>query len=206
MKDSMNIEKRIDNQLNHFESECLVHCDSLYNLARYLTLDENEADDLLQDTLLRGYQFFHQFESHTNCKAWLYKIMKNLFINHYRKKKRRPNTVSIDNEYDGEIERAISTELDQYSNPEHHVLNEMLSSEVICALNLLPEDYKMAVIMADLEYLSYNEMAELLDCPIGTVRSRLSRGRKMLKKMLFNFALKEGVITNKHTLTENAMY
>ncbi|GMT49771.1 MAG: RNA polymerase sigma factor RpoE [bacterium] len=202
----MNIKKRIENQLDQFELECLVHCDSLYNLARYLTLDENEADDLLQDTLLRGYQFFHQFESHTNCKAWLYKIMKNLFINHYRKKKRRPNTVSIDNEYDGEIERAISTELDQYTNPEHYVLNEMLSSEVICALNLLPEDYKMAVIMADLEYLSYNEMADLLDCPIGTVRSRLSRGRKMLKKMLFNFALKEGVITSKHTSTEKAMY
>ncbi|HEO65569.1 MAG TPA: sigma-70 family RNA polymerase sigma factor, partial [Spirochaetes bacterium] len=154
----------------------------------------------------RGYQFFHQFKSQTNCKAWLYKIMKNLFINHYRKKKRRPNTVSIDNEYDGEIERAISAELDQYTNPERYVLNEMLSSEVICALNLLPEDYKMAVIMADLEYLSYNEMAELLDCPIGTVRSRLSRGRKMLKKMLFNFALKEGVITNKQMLTEKATY
>ncbi len=206
MKDSMNIEKRIDNQLDQFELECLVHCDSLYNLARYLTLDENEADDLLQDTLLRGYQFFHQFKSQTNCKAWLYKIMKNLFINHYRKKKRRPNTVSIDNEYDGEIERAISAGLGQYTNPERYVLNEMLSSEVICALNLLPEDYKIAVILADLEYLSYNEMAELLDCPIGTVRSRLSRGRKMLKKMLFNFALKEGVITNKHALTEKAMY
>ncbi len=202
----MNFEKRIDHQLDQFELECLVHCDSLYNLARYLTLDENEADDLLQDTLLRGYQFFHQFKSQTNCKAWLYKIMKNLFINHYRKKKRRPNTVSIDNEYDGEIERAISAELDQYTNPERYVLNEMLSSEVICALNLLPEDYKMAVIMADLEYLSYNEMAELLDCPIGTVRSRLSRGRKMLKKMLFNFALKEGVITNKQMLTEKATY
>ncbi len=177
-----------------FEEECLVHRESLYNLSRYLTSDENEADDLLQETLLRSYQFFHKFKSQTNSKAWLFKIMKNLFINHCRKKKRQLDIVSFENHYDGEVEKNCISDKWMSINPENFVLNEMLSSEVTYALNLLPEDYKMAVILADLECLSYNEMADVLECPIGTVRSRLSRGRKMLKKLLLKFAIKEGVI------------
>ena len=176
-----------------FESECLIHTNSLYNMARYLTLDESEADDLLQDTLLRGFQFFHKFKAHTNCKAWLYKIMKNLFINHYRKKKRQLATVPYESDLDGNAE-SLSSNSQDFNNPENFVMNEMLSSEVVCALNLLPEDYKSAVILADLEYLSYNEMAEILGCPIGTVRSRLFRGRKLLKQMLEDFAVNEGYI------------
>lgn len=190
----MEKQKLLPQQINQFECECLIHRQALQNLAKYLTLDENEADDLVQDTLLRGYQFFHKFQSNTNCRAWLFKIMKNLFINHYRKKKRRLDTVSIDYEFEFDLDRYQTPDKNRYESPEHFVLDEMLSSEILGALNHLPEDYKNAVIMADLEYLSYNEMAQLLDCPIGTVRSRLSRGRKMLKKMLFNFALNEGLI------------
>ena len=193
MKNGMKQERCNLLESRQFESECLIHTNSLYNMARYLTLDENEADDLLQDTLLRGFQFFHKFKAHTNCKAWLYKIMKNLFINHYRKKKRQLDTIPYENDFDMNAENNIP-EQRVLSNPENFVMNEMLSSEIVCALNLLPEDYKTAVILADLEYLSYNEMAEILGCPIGTVRSRLSRGRKILKKMLANFAVNEGYI------------
>ena len=176
-----------------FEQECLHYTDPLYKLARSLTLDENEADDLVQETLSRGYQFFHKFKSQTNCKAWLFKIMKNLFINRYRKKKRQLEVMSFENQM---IEGNIASLSDNWksSNPEMCLLNEMLSPEVIFALNLLPNDYKVTVILADLKCLSYNEMADVLKCPIGTVRSRLSRGRKMLKKLLFNFAKEEGVI------------
>lgn len=193
----METQKLQPQQIQQFECECLKHRQALQNLAKYLTLDENEADDLVQDTLLRAYQFFHKFQSNTNCRAWLFKIMKNLFINHYRKKKRRLDTISIDYEMELDLERYHTQYQNRYESPEHFVLEEMISSEILGALNHLPEDYKNAVIMADLEYLSYNEMAQLLDCPIGTVRSRLSRGRKMLKKMLFNFALNEGLIQNK---------
>jgi len=178
-----------------FEEECLCHKGPLYNLARYLTSDENDADDLFQETLMRGFQFFHKYEAHTNCKAWLVKIMKNLFINHYRKKKRQLDTVSYDNTYNPEVEKNSSENNNSTAtNPESFVLNEMLSSEITYALSLLPDNYRNAVILADLEYLSYQEMSDMLGCPIGTIRSRLSRGRKMLKKLLRDFAIEEGVI------------
>ncbi|MDH4127748.1 MAG: sigma-70 family RNA polymerase sigma factor [Spirochaetota bacterium] len=178
---------------DQFEVECLIHTQPLYNLARHLTLDEVDADDLFQDTLARGYQFFHKFKSRTNCKAWLFKIMKNLFINQYRKKKKRFNDVSLEDKFEMNGDKLIPEEW-QKCTPENFVLKEMLSSEVVHALNILPEDYKMAVILADLEYMSYNEISKILECPVGTVRSRLSRGRKILKDLLFDFAIKEGIL------------
>jgi RNA polymerase sigma-70 factor (ECF subfamily) len=177
-----------------YEDECLRYKDALYNLSRYLTSDENEADDLFQETLLRSYQFFHTFKSQTNCKAWLFKIMRNLFINHCRKKKRQLDFISFENQYDSEAERSYSSDKWHSISPENFVINGMLSPEITYALSMLPEDYRMVVILADIELMSYNDMAKILNCPIGTVRSRLSRGRNSLKKLLFKFALKEGII------------
>ncbi len=177
---------------SQFEAECLIHCEALYKLARYLTLDENEAEDLFQDTLLRGFQFFHKFQSQTNCKAWLYKIMKNLFINQYHKKKSRLEVVPM--ELYNDVNNDHLDHDEKQFNPELTVLNDMFNAEIIYALNTLPADYKLAVMLADLQYLSYQEISEILNCPIGTVRSRISRGRKLLKRILFNYALREGII------------
>ncbi len=125
--------------------------------------------------------------------------MKNIFINHCRRKKRQLDFISFENQYHSETEGNTTNDKWQSINPENFVINGMLSPEVSYALSMLPEDYKMVVILADIELMSYNEMAKRLNCPIGTVRSRLSRGRKILKKLLFKFALKEGIIkTNRN--------
>ncbi|HCA42341.1 MAG TPA: RNA polymerase subunit sigma [Bacteroidetes bacterium] len=173
----------------------MPHINLLHNYALKLCGNQLDADDLVQETFLRAYRFFHKFEKGTNCKAWLFRIMKNLFINKYRKNQKEPGKVDyeeIENFYDNiRSERIDSTDLQQ------KLFSNVLEDEVIIALNSLQDDFKTVVILCDLEGLSYEEIADFVQCPIGTVRSRLHRGRKLLQQKLLEYAKSRGFDVSK---------
>lgn len=188
-------EEEIRNLKKDFESEAMPHINLLHNYALKLCGNQLDADDLVQETFLRAYRFFHKFEKGTNCKAWLFRIMKNLFINKYRKNQKEPGKVDyeeIENFYDNiRSERIDSTDLQQ------KLFSNVLEDEVIIALNSLQDDFKTVVILCDLEGLSYEEIADFVQCPIGTVRSRLHRGRKLLQQKLLEYAKSRGFDVSK---------
>ncbi len=173
-----------------FELEAMPHMKLLHNYAYKMTFNQLDADDLLQETYLRAFRFFHKFEKGTNCKAWLFRIMKNLFINRYRKNQKEPGKVDY-----GEIENffdIIRSEKIDSSDLQQKVFSNLLDDDVTKALNSLQDDFKTVVILCDLEGLSYEEIADFVQCPIGTVRSRLHRGRKMLQEKLYEYAKVRG--------------
>ena len=170
-----------------FEELALQHMDSLYNVALRMTKNTSEAQDLVQDAYLRAYRFFDRFESGTNFKAWLFKILKNIYINKYRKESRRPQMVDISS-----VE--ASNSLQGPTTPEDEIFNKLLDDDVTRAMDALPEDFRLAIMLADLDGLSYKDIAEILDCPIGTVMSRLHRGRKLLKNNLYEYAKAHGYV------------
>ncbi|HTP79682.1 MAG TPA: sigma-70 family RNA polymerase sigma factor [Bacteroidota bacterium] len=177
-----------------FEAEALPHMDILYNFALRTTGNENDARDLLQETYLKAYRFWDKYEKGTNIRAWLFRIMKNSYINRYRKESREPDTVDYDdveNFYDSIRSQAADT-----NDLQQRMFGGLLGDEVTRALQELPDDFRTVVILCDIEGLSYEEIAEFLDCPIGTVRSRLHRGRKMLQAKLFDYAKSKGVIAH----------
>lgn len=173
-----------------FEREAMPHMNLLYNYAYKMTGNQLDADDLLQETYLRAFRFFDKFEQGTNCKAWLFRIMKNLFINKYRKNQKEPGKVDYDdveNFFDTiKSDRIDSTDLQE------KVFSNLLDDDVLTALNSLQDDFKTVVILCDLEGLSYEEIAEFVQVPIGTVRSRLHRGRKLLQQKLLQYAKQRG--------------
>lgn len=178
-------QKKID-----FDLEAMPHMNLLHNYAYKMTFNQLDADDLLQETFLRAFRFFHKFEKGTNCKAWLFRIMKNLFINRYRKNQKEPGKVDY-----GEIENffdSIRSEKMESSDLQQKVFSNLLDDDVTKALNSLQDDFKTVVILCDLEGLSYEEIADFVQCPIGTVRSRLHRGRKMLQEKLYEYAKVRG--------------
>ncbi|MBN1633938.1 MAG: sigma-70 family RNA polymerase sigma factor [Ignavibacteria bacterium] len=169
-----------------FEKEAMPHMPLLRNYANKITMNELDADDLLQETYMRAFRFFNKFEKGTNCKAWLFRIMKNLFINNYRKNQKTPNKVDYD-----EIENfyeSIKSDITDSSDLQEKVYNNLLDDEVTHALNSLQDDFKTVIILCDIEGLSYEEIAEFVQCPVGTVRSRLHRGRKLLEQKLSKYA------------------
>jgi RNA polymerase sigma-70 factor (ECF subfamily) len=183
-------EAELKERKKSFDEEAIPHMKLLYNYALRMTGDQLDADDLLQDTYMRAFRFFHKFERGTNCKAWLFRIMKNCYINKYRKHKKEPIKVDyedVQNFYD-----SIRAEVVDPNDLEHKVFSNLLDDDLMNALNSLQDDYKTVVILCDLEGLSYEEISEFLDCPIGTVRSRLHRGRKILQKKLVDYAKSRG--------------
>lgn len=177
-----------------FERVALPELSHLYTAAFYLTKDKAEAEDLVQETCLRAFRFFDKFEPGTNCKAWLLSILRNLFINRYRQKRAKPEMVDwekIDQAYDLMVDRAQSEEK---NNPESLFFSQLMDHEVTEALKDLPEEFRTAITLVDIEELSYEEAAKVMECAIGTIRSRLSRGRRMLQVALKDYALKRGVI------------
>jgi RNA polymerase sigma-70 factor (ECF subfamily) len=156
-----------------FEREALPHLGALYAAALRMTRNEKDAEDLVQEALLRAYRFFDTFEAGTNCKAWLFRILTNVFCNQYRERER---------------ENVVMTEAESSSAN----LEQFLSVER--ALAAVPPDFRLAVVLADLEDFSYKEIAEIMDCPAGTVMSRLYRGRKILQGLLYNYAVEQGII------------
>jgi len=177
-----------------FEQAALPHLSHLYTAAYYLIKDKSEAEDLVQETYLRAFRFFHKFRPGTNCRAWLLSILRNLFVNRYRERQREPGLVDwerIDQAYESMVAQYGGAEAD---NPESLFFSRLMDQEVEQPLRELPEEFRSAVILVDIEELRYDEAARVLDCPIGTVRSRVSRGRRMLQVALRAYALKRGVI------------
>ncbi len=173
-----------------FESEFLPHIDALYNFAYRLTYSEDDANDLVQDTFLKAYRFIESYEVGTNAKAWLFRILKNSFINDYRKKSKEPAKVDyteMENYYNSE-----DTPIDVTTDLRIDTVKDMMGDEITNALNGLAVDFRTIIILCDLEGFKYEEMAKILDIPIGTVRSRLHRARHMLKEKLSGYAKKMG--------------
>jgi RNA polymerase sigma-70 factor (ECF subfamily) len=176
-----------------FFAEALTHVDSLYRTALRLTRSPADAEDLVQETYLKAHRFRESFRSGTNLRAWLFKILTNSFINDYRKRSRQPNTVNADELEDYYLYRRVKEAGEELgSDPEATVMRMFLDDEVRDALESLPEQYRIAVLLADVEGLSYKEIAEVTDVRIGTVMSRLHRGRKLLQRRLWEYARQRG--------------
>lgn len=173
-----------------FDEEIIPHMDALYNFALRLTTDPNDAEDLVQDTIVKAYRFFSSYEKGTNAKAWMFRILKNSFINNYRKTSKKPAEVDYD-EVSSYYE-SIRAERTETSDLESLMFREMMDDELSTALTRLPEDFRTVVMLCDVEGYTYEEIANMLDVPIGTIRSRLHRGRNLLKTELLEYAKKRG--------------
>jgi len=184
-----------------FENTVLIHLDFLYSMGLKITRNEDNAQDLLQETVLRAYRFFDKFKPGTNCKAWLYRIMKNTFINSYRKEQRRPNEVEFD-AIEEIRESKVSPDVGHGLNPEQQYRNTRLHQDVQAAFDRLPEDYREALSLSLVEGFSYKEIADMMDCPIGTVMSRLHRARKQIQQHLVGHALEHDLIGEDHELLQ----
>ena len=175
-----------------FEAEALPHMDVLYNFALRTTGNQDDAHDLLQETYLKAYRFWDKYEKGTNIRAWLFRIMKNSYINRYRKETKEPDKVDYE-----DIENFYNTIRAESTDPndlQKQLYGNLLGDEVTKALQDLPDDFRTVVILCDIEGLTYEEIAEFVECPIGTVRSRLHRGRKLLQAELFEYAKQQGMI------------
>jgi RNA polymerase sigma-70 factor (ECF subfamily) len=173
-----------------FDEEIIPHMDALYNFALRLTTDPNDAEDLVQDTIVKAYRFFSSYEKGTNAKAWMFRILKNSFINNYRKTSKKPSQVDYD-EVSSYYE-SIRAERTETSDLESLMFREMMDDDLSNALTRLPEDFRTVVLLCDVEGYTYEEIANMLDVPIGTIRSRLHRGRNLLKTELLEYAKKRG--------------
>lgn len=183
----------IERTRKEFEALALPHLDGLYAAALRLTKNPRDAEDLVQDAVLRAYRFFDKFERGTNIRAWLYKILTNTFINRYRRVTKERTIV--EDERDSVQDRLVSREAaDQAENPEGAYFDRLLSDDVLRAIDSIPIDFRMAVILADLQDFSYKEIADILEVPVGTVMSRLFRGRRLLQKQLAEYAVASGVL------------
>jgi RNA polymerase sigma-70 factor (ECF subfamily) len=173
-----------------FAEQAMPYMSALYAAAMRMTRNPADAEDLLQETYLRAYRGFEGFREGTNLKAWLYRILTNTFINTYRAKKRRPDQVELDDVEDFFLYRRLGglEAADAARSTETEVLESIPDSEVKEALESIPEQFRMAVILADVEGFSYKEIAEILDVPIGTVMSRIHRGRRALQQKLWDYA------------------
>ena len=180
----------IDQRRQAFEEEAVPHMSALFNFAVRLAKDREDAADLVQETMMKAFRFFDSFERGTNCKAWLFRIMKNSYINRYRKTSKAPDTV----EYDAveEFYDTIKASSVETSTLEHELFDQALDDQVSEAIQSLPDDFRTVIILCDIEGFTYEEIAEFIDCPIGTVRSRLHRARKILAATLSEYARDRG--------------
>jgi RNA polymerase sigma-70 factor, ECF subfamily len=196
--------KHTDRTRREFENLALEHLDPLYSAALRLTKNERDAEDLVQDAFLRAFRFFDKFERGTNMKAWLFKILTNTFINRYRRRVKE-RTVVEGAAREATSEKFIVHETNESAvNPEQYFFDKLLSDDVLRSIDSMPIDFRLVVILADLQEFSYKEIAEILDCPVGTVMSRLYRGRKLLQKNLLGYAIEQGVLQGKKAMEMGA--
>jgi RNA polymerase sigma-70 factor (ECF subfamily) len=177
-----------------FERDAMPLLDQLYSAAMRLTHNPQDAEDLVQDTFAKAYASFHQYQDGTNLKAWMYRILTNTFINSYRKKQREPLQSDADGVEDWQLVRAEAHTSRGLRSAETEALDHLPDSDVKKALQELPSDFRMAVYLADVEGFAYKEIAEIMETPIGTVMSRLNRGRSMLRTLLQDYARERGLI------------
>jgi RNA polymerase sigma-70 factor (ECF subfamily) len=183
-----------------FEALVNEHVDSLYGSALRLTRNRSTAEDLVQDTFLKAWRSFHTFQEGTNARAWLYKILMNAYIDAYRRSSRAPEMVDHEDVGDFYL-YAKAQESEEYrraGDPEEILLSRIMDADVKDALEQVPEPFRAAVVLADLEDFSYREIAEILDIPIGTVMSRLYRGRRHLQRLLWDYAKRAGYANGEH--------
>jgi RNA polymerase sigma-70 factor (ECF subfamily) len=183
--------------VNHeeYEKEIIPHTAALFNYAMRITGDSDDADDLVQETLLKAFRFFDKFEKGTNSKAWLFRILKNSYINEYRRQVKEPNKVDyedVQNFYENIKATDIKTQ-----HYEEDAFNNLLDDNISNAVTKLPEDFRTVIILSDIEGYTYEEIADFVDCPVGTVRSRLHRARKMLYAQLYDYAGDRGYVDKK---------
>jgi len=178
-----------------FEADAMQYAPQLYSAALRMTRNPADAEDVLQETFLKAYRAYHTFTAGTNLKAWLYRILTNTYINKYRKAQRRPSEVELGELEDFYLYKRMGEPGSSSATPsaESQVLETIVDSDVKGALEALPEHFRLPVLMADVEGFSYKEIAAMLDIPIGTVMSRLHRGRKALQKRLWDFATERGL-------------
>jgi RNA polymerase sigma-70 factor (ECF subfamily) len=177
-----------------FEAAAMPYLDALYNTAYRMSRNAQDAEDLVQETYLKAYKYFDKFEQGTNLKAWLFKILKNTFINAYRKRQLQPpqsDFADIEESFESQVSEAAGR---QSRSPEEELLENVLDEDVQAAIDRLPADFKMVVILADLEGFSYRDISEILEVPVGTVMSRLYRGRKLLEKSMLEYARDHGYL------------
>ncbi|MBI2556916.1 MAG: sigma-70 family RNA polymerase sigma factor [Planctomycetes bacterium] len=188
-----------NNRRKEFEDIAMEHIDSLYSMAIRLVFNKEEAEDLVQETYLKAYRFFDTFQKGTNIKAWLFKILRNTFINKYRKAVNLPGEVFYEdvesvNSNLSYKQESDSGELTDTLESKYNELGNLMEDDVKRAIDSLPIEYKEAILLSDVEELSYNDIAEITNVPIGTVKSRLNRGRKLLQKSLWEYAKDRGFI------------
>jgi RNA polymerase sigma-70 factor (ECF subfamily) len=178
-----------------FEEQAIPYMDQLYAAAMRLTRNPSDAADLVQETFIKAFQAFGQFQQGTNLKAWLYRIQTNTFINNYRKNQRNPYQGTIDDLEDWQLGNAESvTQSASTRSAEVEAIDHLPDSDVKAALQSIPEDFRMAVYFADVEGFSYQEIADIMKTPVGTVMSRLHRGRRMLRDLLADYARERGIV------------
>lgn len=173
-----------------FDTELLPHMDALKTFAYHLTFDDDDAEDLVQETYMKAYRFIDKYQEGTNAKAWLFKILKNAYINQYRKKVKRPTKVDFEEiiSYHDSDDKSSTSYLDL----REEIFENIMGDEITIAINNLPIDFRTVVLLCDVEGFTYEEISKIIDVPIGTVRSRLFRARNILKDRLKTYAATQG--------------
>jgi RNA polymerase sigma-70 factor, ECF subfamily len=184
-----------------FEKEALKYLVELFGSAMRMTRQKDAAEDLLSEVYAKAWKSFAQFQTGTNLRAWLYKILTNTYINHYRKKQSEPYMVELDRPEDSDTgtggdlyDRILGASPSPFDNPDQALANRILDQDLKKAIDHLPDEFRLAVILSDVQNFSYQEIADILNIPIGTVRSRLWRGRRLLQKILWKQAVEAGLV------------